>query len=76
MVHSVNASLQQRLFSGTGSIGDIHLPDFNDKYVFPKKKRGISDEEYQKQIVEQASPVFGRSVNPGSKGSFGEKNGD
>lgn len=26
-------SLQQRKFSGTNSIGGIHLPDFNDKYV-------------------------------------------
>ena len=58
MVNSVNASLQQRLFSGTGSIGGIHLPDFNDKYVFSKKKSGISDEEYRKQIVEQAYEDF------------------
>ena len=36
------------------SIGGIHLPDFNDKYVFSKKKSGISDEEYRKQIREQA----------------------
>lgn len=31
-------SLQQRKFSGTNSIGGIHLPDFNDKYVFSKRK--------------------------------------
>lgn len=30
-VNSLNGSLQQRIFSGTGSIGGIHLPDFNDK---------------------------------------------
>jgi hypothetical protein len=46
--------LYQRSFSGTGSIGGIHLPDFNDKYVFSKQKSGISDTEYKKQIVEQA----------------------
>ena len=53
-VNSSNGSLQQRIFSGTGSIGGVHLPDFNDKYVFSKKKSGISDEEYRKQIVAQA----------------------
>ena len=37
-VNSFNGSLQQRIFSGTGSIGGVHLPDFNDKYVFPKRK--------------------------------------
>jgi hypothetical protein len=30
--------LQKQIFSGTGSIGGIHLPDFNNKYVFSKKK--------------------------------------
>ena len=50
-VNSSNGSLQQRIFSGTGSIGGVHLPDFNDKYVFSKKKSGISDEEYRKQIT-------------------------
>ncbi len=53
-VNSSNGSLQNRYFTGTGSIGGIHLPDFNDKYVFSKKKSGISDEEYRKQIREQA----------------------
>ncbi len=40
-VNSSNGTLQNRYFSGTGSIGGIHLPDFNDKYVFSKKKSGI-----------------------------------
>ena len=57
-IHLSNGSLQQRVFSGTGSIGGIHLPDFNDKYVFTKKKSGISKEEYRKQIVEQAYKDF------------------
>ena len=57
-IHSSNGSLQQRVFSGTGSIGGIHLPDFNDKYVFTKKKSGISKEEYRKQIAEQAYKDF------------------
>lgn len=65
-VNSHNGSLQQRLFSGTGSIGGIHLPDFSDKYVFSKKKSGFSDEEYRKQIVEQAYKDF-------AKGQFQNK---
>ena len=54
------------IFSGTGSIGGVHLPDFNDKYVFSKKKSGISDEEYRKQIVAQAYKDF-------EKGTFQNK---
>ncbi len=65
-VNSSNGSLQNRYFSGTGSIGGIHLPDFNDKYVFSKKKSGISDEEYRKQIREQAYEDF-------AKGQFQNK---
>lgn len=65
-VNSSKGSLQQRVFSGTGSIGGINLPDFNDKYVFSKKKSGISDEEYRKQIVEQAYKDF-------EKGTFQNK---
>ena len=57
-VNSFNGTLQKRYFLGTGSIGGIHLPDFNDKYVFSKKKSGISDEEYRKQIREQAYEDF------------------
>lgn len=69
MVNSVSGSLQQRFFSGTGSIGGIHLPDFNDKYVFSKKKSGISDEEYRNKIVEQAYKDF-------AKGQFQNKSED
>ncbi|HBV83016.1 MAG TPA: hypothetical protein DEB74_09525 [Lachnospiraceae bacterium] len=65
-VNLSNGSLQQKIFSGTGSIGGVHLPDFNDKYVFSKKKSGISDEEYRKQIVEQAYKDF-------EKGTFQNK---
>ena len=65
-VNSFNGTLQKRYFSGTGSIGGIHLPDFNDKYVFSKKKSGISDEEYRKQIREQAYEDF-------AKGQFQNK---
>lgn len=57
-INTSNVSLVQRYFSGTGSIGGIHLPDFNDKYVFSKKKSGISDEEYKRQIKEQAYKDF------------------
>ena len=65
-VSSSNVSLQNRYFLGTGSIGGIHLPDFNDKYVFSKKKSGTSDEEYRKQIREQAYEDF-------AKGQFQNK---
>ena len=65
-VNMSNGSLQQRFFSGTGSIGGINMPDFNDKYVFSKKKSGISYEEYRKQIVEQAYKDF-------EKGTFQNK---
>ena len=51
-------SLQQRKFSGTNSIGGIHLPDFNDKYVFSKKKSNTSNAEYKKQIADQAYEDF------------------
>ena len=51
-------SLQQRKFSGTNSIGGIHLPDFSDKYVFSKKRSNTSNAEYKKQITEQAYEDF------------------
>lgn len=57
-VNMTNISLQQRKFSGTNSIGGIHLPDFNDKYVFSKKKSNVSNAEYKKQIAEQAYEDF------------------
>lgn len=57
-VNLTSISLQQRKFSGTNSIGGIHLPDFNDKYVFSKKKSNVSNAEYKKQIAEQAYEDF------------------
>ena len=57
-VNSSNGSLQQRFFSGTGSIGGIHLPDFNDKYIFSKRKAVSVIKEYRKQIREQAYEDF------------------
>ena len=42
------------------------MPDFNDKYIFSKKKSGISEEEYRKQIREQAYQDF-------AKGQFQNK---
>lgn len=57
-VNLTNTSLQQRKFLGTNSIGGIHLPDFNDKYVFSKKKGNLSNAEYKKQIAEQAYEDF------------------
>ena len=57
-VNMNSISLQQRKFSGTNSIGGIHLPDFNDKYVFSKKRSNTSNAEYKKQITEQAYEDF------------------
>lgn len=57
-INSTNDPLQQRQFKGTGSIGGVHLPDFNDKYVYSRKKSGTSDSEYINQIVEQAYKDF------------------
>ena len=54
-------SLQQRKFSGTNSIGGIHLPDFNDKYVFSKKKSNTSNVEYKKQtsiVIQDSIPAI------------------
>ena len=64
-----SVDLQQRYLSGTGSIGGIHLPDFNDKYVYTRKKSGISDSEYRRQIMEQAYKDY-------EKGQFQNKSED
>ena len=46
-VGSSNGSLQNRYLSETGNVGGIHLPVFNNKYVFSKKKSSASEEEYR-----------------------------
>ena len=66
-VNSTNS--QQRYFSGTGSIGGIHLPDFNDKYVYTRKKTETSTSDYRRQIMEQAYKDF-------EKGQFQNKSED
>ena len=62
-------NLQQRYFSGTGSVVGIHLLDFNDKYVYTQKKSGTGDSDYCRQIVEQAYEDF-------KKGQFQNKSED
>lgn len=47
-------SSQRRFMSGMGSIGGISLPDFSGDYVYSRKKSGVSEGEYRKQIMEQA----------------------
>ncbi|MDO9492734.1 MAG: hypothetical protein Q7J41_10970 [Acetobacterium sp.] len=42
------------MFSGTGKIAGVRLPDFTDVHVNTKKESGISDCEYEQAIVEQA----------------------
>ena len=66
-VNSTNS--QQRYFYGTGSIGGIHLPDFNDKYVYTRKKTDTSTFDYRRQIIEQAYMDF-------EKGQFQNKSED
>ena len=66
-VNSTNS--QQCYFSGTGSIGGIHLPDFNDKYVYTRKKTETSTSDYRRQIMEQAYKDF-------EKGQFQNKSED
>lgn len=61
-INSSGGSQQHRIFLGTGSIGGIRLPDFNDNYVFSKKKSGVSDSEYRRQIVEQAYRDFKKGL--------------
>jgi len=56
-VNSSNGSLQNRYFSGTGSIGGIHLPDFNDKYVFSKKKSSNKSEGFNRLMKSYTSEV-------------------
>ncbi|MDD3306429.1 MAG: hypothetical protein PHO29_04935 [Acetobacterium sp.] len=45
---------QNRVFSGTGKIAGVRLPDFTDVHVNTKKKSGISDSEYEQAIIAQA----------------------
>ena len=54
-VNSSNGSLQQRFFSGTGSIGGIHLPDFNDKYIFSIKNTGSRSGNKLMRILKKGS---------------------
>ena len=47
-VNSSNGSLQQRFFSGTGSIGGIHLPDF---FKFDREYLGKQESQNEDQKV-------------------------
>ena len=49
-----NSVGQNRNYSGTGQIAGVTLPNFNEDYVYSKKKSGTSDAEYKKQIEAQA----------------------
>lgn len=44
----------QTKFTNTKKIGGVNLPDFNNDFVYSKKKTETSDEAYRKKIVEQA----------------------
>lgn len=53
-MHINNIVTQNRVFSGTCTISGIHLPNFNDAFVYTKQKSSISESQYRKAIVEQA----------------------
>ncbi len=53
-MHISNNIPQNRIFSGTCKIAGVHLPNFNDAFVYTKQKSGIDDSKYRKAIVEQA----------------------
>ena len=57
-VNSSNGSLATKVLFWNRQYSVIHLPDFNDKYIFSKKKSGVSDKEYRKQIREQAMRIL------------------
>ena len=53
-MHISNNITQNRVFSGTCKIAGVHLPNFNDAFVYTKQKSGIDDSKYRKAIIEQA----------------------
>lgn len=57
---------QSRNYSRMGQIAGISMPNYNDDYVYSKKKSGTSDAEYRKQIVQQAYTDY-------AKGQFQNK---
>jgi len=57
LIEGVHA-IHQYQFTKTGSIGGVHVPDYNNVYVYTKKKSGLSDADFQKKIVEQAYKDF------------------
>jgi hypothetical protein len=58
ITNSITSSMTQKCYTGSGSIGGISLPDFDDDYVFTNKKSGISENEYKNKIIEQAYKDF------------------
>lgn len=53
-VSSGNYITQNRIFSGTGMIVGVSLPNYEDSFVYTKTKTKTSDSEYRKAIIEQA----------------------
>lgn len=50
-----NYATQNRVFSGTGKIVGVSLPDFTDVHVNTKKESGVSVSEYEQAIIDQAT---------------------
>jgi hypothetical protein len=53
-VRSGGWQTQNRVFSGTGKIGGVRQPDYQDVHVYTRATTGIGDDAYERAIAEQA----------------------
>ena len=53
-IENYNTFAQSRLFSGTGKIGNVQLPDLNDFHFNTKQSPAMSEDKYEEAIIEQA----------------------
>lgn len=53
-IENYNTFAQSRLFSGTGKIGNVQLPDYNDFHFNTKQSPAMSEDKYEEAIIEQA----------------------
>ncbi|MDR2022489.1 MAG: hypothetical protein LBQ71_04415 [Hungatella sp.] len=53
-IGNFNTFAQSCLFSGTGKIGNVQLPDYTDFHFNTQKSPAMNDDKYKEAIVEQA----------------------
>ena len=53
-IEQYNTQTQSRIFSGTGKIGNVSLPDYTDFHFCTKTVPKMSDSEYKSAIEKQA----------------------